>query len=172
MSRSTIFVISVAAVLSAAPAVWPSQPAPALSRGGIAVSGFLPVVTAEANARLALAPGWDWGGAIAGFYALGRSIHAELFVEPIYLFTRQWRLASRLGVLAGWGEEFSFGPPPEQFAGVGVHLQPLEAQLRLGHWYVGLASGIRVLTDFQRFAGSLYVGASAGVVLGQPGGAP
>ena len=135
------------------------------SQAGVGVSGFLPVMTADASLRLDLAPGWAWGGAIAGFYALGRSVHAEVFMEPVYLTNTRWRLSSRLGLLVGWNREFSFGPPPQWFAGAGVHLQLIEAQWHPGAWYMGLATGIRVLTDLRRVAGTFYLSLTTGLVL-------
>ena len=152
------------AFVGVVPAAGPGFPG-ASSQVGVGVSGFLPAVTGEASLRLELTPRWAWGGAIAGFYALGRSVHAEVFLEPVYLATMRWRLSSRLGLLAGWNQEFSFGPPPQWFPGAGMHLQLIEAQWHPGAWYLGLASGIRVLTDFRRIAGTFYLGFTVGAVL-------
>ena len=139
-----------------------------ITRAGVVYSPFLPVVTAGVQLRMEDTEWLSWGAAFGGFYALGRSVHAELFLEPVYLRTERWRVSSRAGLLLGWHEQFPVGPPPEQFPGPGVHFVPVEAMVEWGGYYLGALAGVKLVTDFNRVAGSFYLGLTAGLVMESP----
>jgi hypothetical protein len=146
-----------------------SEPGAAEARLQFMVSPFLPVATASVGAQAEITPRLFWGVEVGAFYVLGRSVNAQLFLEPVYLRRGPWRLSGRLGVLAGHSMEFSFGPPPQQFMGIGAHLSPIEVAMRISatprgrSLFVRLRLGLQVLTDFERLAASPHVGLGMGV---------
>ncbi|MFW5686135.1 MAG: hypothetical protein ACOC0O_05715 [Spirochaetota bacterium] len=162
--RAALFVVAIALVS-------PLDETAAEARFGFVASPFLPVVTAGADAQFAIAGHLAWGFGVGGFYVLGTSVNAVVFLEPVYFTGGAWRLSGRAGVMMGINEEFPFGPPPEIFVGVGAQLSPLiveyELPFRLASgtsMFIRVTASIQILTDFERVVGSPHVGIGAGMV--------
>ena len=166
MTATVLFVLAAARLCAQSPA----------RSGEIRVdflaAPFLPVFTTALLVHVEHTPHLYYGAGVGGFYVLGRSIHAELFIEPVYLRSERWMLSSRFGVTGGWSEEFSFGPPPRSFPAVGVHIGVIDAAYRIvtidggpGSVYLRAGLGAHAVTNLAGVAGTVYLGLGAGVAV-------
>lgn len=136
----------------AAPVLWPGE--------AVAIARF----ARDAADDGVRGPHLSWAVSAGGFSALGSAASVAVGVEPVWFHGRGARVSSRLGAGVGVAREFSFGTPPVDFWGVAISLVPVEVLFRVGGAYAGFLLGISAVTDLSRFAATVSLGLSVGVI--------